>query len=96
MGGESVRRLGSFQGNGTPVPKFHKSDCAHLKDNMDIRQESVKCESPITTLFHDMIVDDPTRRFLFQVDFRHCASVSMDKHFMYWLCDCLHRFEGRL
>lgn len=30
------------------------------------------------------------------MDFRHYASVSTDNRFTYWLCDCLHRFEGCL
>lgn len=40
--------------------KFHQSEYAHLKDNMDIWPEGIKCESPIATLLHDMIGDDPT------------------------------------
>lgn len=73
--------LGDFQGKGTPMPKFLKSDCVHLRDNTDIRPRNVRGESPIITLLHDMIADDLMGRFLFQVDFRHYAFVSKENRF---------------
>lgn len=88
--------LADFQGKGIPRPEFHLTKCVHLKDNMDIGPEGVRSETPINTLLHSMIGENPSGRFIARVDFRHYASVSIDNRFTFWLCDCLHRFKARL
>lgn len=75
--------LADFQGTGILVPDFYKSGYVHFRDNTYIGLENVRGECPITTILHDMIGDDPTGRFIFQVDFRHYASIITDNCFMY-------------
>lgn len=78
------------------MPVLHKRYCTSLKDDLIIGLKSVRGENPIAPLLHDIIREDLAAIFSFQVDFRHFATVSMYTRFTYWLCDCLHRFEGCL
>lgn len=88
--------LTDFQGKGIPKPEFHLNKCAHLKDNMDIGPEGARNETQIDTLLHRMIGEHPPGQFTAGVDFCHYASISTDNRFIFWLCDCVHRFEVRL
>lgn len=47
-----------------------------MKDDIGEGQKSITSESPVSTLVHDMIDDDPTGMFPLSVDFRHFAIVS--------------------
>lgn len=70
--------------------------CTNLKDVNSIGHESVIGESPIVTLLHDMMGDDPESMFPYHVGFRNFTTVSGDARFTYWLYDCLNSFEGTL
>lgn len=55
----------------------------NLKDDIRLGQESIIAESPVSTLLHDMIGDDPKAMFPYQVDLRHFTTVSRDTRFTY-------------
>lgn len=62
-----LRNYRTFNGRVSRA-EFNRSICAFLKDDTSIKLESVGCESPISTLLHDMISNDPTGMFRHQVD----------------------------
>lgn len=72
-----------FIGKGTPVPKFQLASCTNLKDDMSRGQDGFVSESPISTLLHDMIGDDPAGKCSSYLDFLHFATVSKDTRFTY-------------
>lgn len=81
-----------FKGNGTPVPSIlHKSERWPEYRVRESYRRISHCHSPS---WYDRWW--PTRIIPFQLDFCHFATVNSDTRFTNWLCDCLHRFEGRL
>lgn len=88
-----VEGLVDFRVKATLPPSFNWEFSQIWKMNIRLGQESIIAKSPVSTLLHDMIGDDPKAMFPYQVDFRHFTTVSRDTRFTYWLCNYLNYFE---
>lgn len=55
--------MSDFRGEATPAPEFQPGFCTNLKDDISRGHEGFASKSPIATLLHDLIGDDPTGIF---------------------------------
>lgn len=88
--------MASLRGKGHPSPEFRTWFSSTYKILMPLNRRAVSKILIFVTTLHYMVGDAARAVFPHFIDVRYFATITWDRRFTFWVCNCLGRFKGVL